>query len=421
MLATAMRRFSASIKAACALVLGPAGLITGAATPGDAPARFAYTAPEYNPPRLRTRPRATGEDKVSRSMAETDRLAGERKWGEAVRIVNTLLEKYPDDTDLLSRAGHYYMMMRAYAISEGYWSRLAELHPNNAWALACRGGILVRLGQREQAQDLLQKAHTLNRREIVARFHLACLSFAVNDPEKARENLGSMNLLEIGNCATWIRDDAEALEALMGSDHLRQLCGMVLGGGEAKPAGTVNVAGMDAAALRATMDRAASDLWSSYQAIQRKDWQAAETNLSAAVEHGITAPAATQGLAYCRVMQNDATKAFDMMKGLAEAYPDSAFVQFKFGLLCMDLERYETAEDAFARAHQINPDDFEITVHLAGARAAMSRADDAWSLLDGIPAAARPAWAAWFNQPRPYARALKQDPRFPVWVTKLED
>jgi len=413
-----MRRNPARLLIVCALLAGP-GLAPAA--PAEPPTRFAYTAPSYAPPRLRTRPRTGSEDAASQGIAEADRLAGERKWSEASRIINALLEKYPDDADLLSRAGHYSMMMRTYAISEGHWSRLAELHPDNAWAMACWGGILVRLDQREQAQAVLEKSLALNRREIVARFHLACLSLAANDVAKARENLGWMNLLEIGNCATWIRDDAEALNKLMGLDHLRQLCGMVLGGGEANASGGPAISSADVAALQVVMSRAALDLWTSYQAIQRKDWPAAETNLSAAIDHGITAPAATQGLAYCRVMQNDATKAFDMMRDLADKHPDSPFVHFKFGLLCMDLERYDVARGALARAHTLSPDDAEITINLAGAEAALSHTDEAWTTLDSIPVAARGSRTTWFNQPRPYAQALKQDPRFPAWATKLED
>ena len=387
----------------------------------EPPARFAYTSPQFAPPRVRTRPRTANDDAATQRLAEADQLASERKWNDAARVVNTLLESYPDDADLLSRAGHYYMMMGLYAVSEGYWSRLAELHPNHAWALACRGGILVRLGQHAEAQAVLEKSIVLNRREIVARFHLACLSLAANDSAKARERLDSLNLLEIGNCSTWIRDDAESLEALMGIEHLRQLCGLVLGGGEVRKSEDPAFAGMDAKALQLVMARTASDLWASYQALQRKDWPAAETNLAAAVEHGVTAPAATQGLAYCRVMQNDATKAFDMMKGLAETYPGSAFVQYKFGLLCMDLGRYDAAQDALTRAHDLNPDDPEITFGLAGAHAALAHTDKAWELLNGVPAATRRTWAGWFNQPRPYAKALKEDSRFAVWMTKLED
>ena len=120
-------------------------------------------------------------------------------------------------------------------------------------------------------------------------------------------------------------------------------------------------------------------------------------------------------------MQNDPTKAFDMMKDLADAHPDSAFVHFKFGLLCMDLARYDDAQRAFSRAHTLSPDDTEIAVNLAGAHAALSHEDEAWNILNGIPVASRGTWTAWFNQPRPYAQALKQDPRFPAWVTKLED
>ena len=420
MLKTIMRRMFRCLVTAAVAAMATGETARGA-DPADIPERFAYTAPEFAPPHLRTRPRNSGDDETSRRMAEADRLAGERKWNEAAREVNALLEQYPDDADLLSRAGHYYMMMRAYAVSEGYWSRLAALRPDNAWSVACWGGILVRLGQLTEARAVLEKAHALNGREIVARYHLACLSLKDGDIDKARAVLGSMTLLEIGNCATWTRDDAQSLESLLGMDHLRQLCSLVLGGGEAATAGGVDVSGMDVAALQAMLNRAAQDLWTSYQAIQRKDWPSAETNLASAVEHGVHAPAATQGLAYCRVMMNDSPKALAMMRELAESYPDSAFVQLKYGLLCLDLEKYDDAATAFLHAHTISPDDNEIAVNLAGACVAAGRADDAWNVLEGIPAADRPGWAGWFNQPRPYARTLKQDARFPAWVTKLED
>jgi Flp pilus assembly protein TadD len=397
---------------------------------GDAPIpdRFAYTAPE--PMSRAPAPRSLGnwgndgarQNTLAKVITEADALAKTGAWERATAVVNKALDAFPDEPELLIRAGHFSAKRKAYLVSDSYWARLDELQPTNTWVQACRAVLLLRMGHTNEAEARLRAVLEKAPDEMVARFHLACLLMSRNAPDDARHALGTMNLLQTGQAATWARDDWEDYVAAMRVDGFRTLCSFIGSGGEPPLPTTMNkLAGLDGSGLHDAMHQLAESLWQCWQSMQRKEWAKAISMFKAASEAGFDAPAAYQGLAFAMIQSGRAEQGVDVMKLGMTRFPDSSYAHLKYGLLCLDLQRYEEALAALDRARALAPQDEEILLGYTGALAGLGRMNEAWSVLDTVPQSHRPGIAGWFDRPSPHATALRSDERFAAWISGSGD
>jgi tetratricopeptide (TPR) repeat protein len=230
--------------------------------------------------------------------------------------------------------------------------------------------------------------------------------------------LDNLHLLDLGKAATWVRDEGDVMAASMGEKNFRRFCELILTSGvRVDAAWHDEISQMEPAALRSRMSEIASNLSHAYVAMRQHQWTDTLAALKEAIRHGARAPALINDAAYCHYQLGEIAEATSYMDRLAQAYPDNALVLRKYGIFCMETGQFEKAIASLSSARQITPGDAEILLNLAGAHAARTNMAAAWSVLSEVAPEKRRAFRRWFEQDKPYAKALRTDSRYAAWST----
>lgn len=115
-------------------------------------------------------------------FAEAEPLIAERRYGEAILILEAAAEAYPQAISPLVRLGQIYLRQHRWLLAEDAFNRALAHHPDHPLATAGLAEVALNQGHLDAALDLWQKAATLDP-ELpgvftgLGRTHLARLEF----------------------------------------------------------------------------------------------------------------------------------------------------------------------------------------------------------------------------------------------------
>ncbi|MFH0953834.1 MAG: tetratricopeptide repeat protein [Verrucomicrobiota bacterium] len=363
-------------------------------------------------------PGSAPPDDTRAAMAEVDGLIAAGQLDEAAGRIQEVLGVFPKHPEFLIRAGHVYTAKRRFFVAEDYWAQLADMFPTNAWVQACWGGLLVRLERWDQAESVITNALQMNSSELVARYNMALIQAALKRPRKVR-TVDELASGEIGRVSTWIRDETDVLEKILGTDGCSELCRAVLRG---EPVLRWNAVAADrketnsVAALRSQMDAVVRALWASVEAGRQKDWKAALTALQKAESLGVKAPTIYGEMALCRSRLGEVPQAKEELLKLLDQHPDSPLLHGLLGQICLESGDFAKAAEELGAAHKGFPFLTEIALNFAAALAASGKALDARAVVAEAYAASPQSVRAILQEDKPYLGVLQRDPQVTALV-----
>jgi tetratricopeptide (TPR) repeat protein len=107
--------------------------------------------------------------------------------------------------------------------------------------------------------------------------------------------------------------------------------------------------------------------------------------------------------------EGDMEAAAEILAVIVRGNPENADALFNLGIALGALERHADADKVFARILELNPKDWEATAERAGLQIAQGKIDDAFAMMDQIPAGEGrlslrldedPRWKGVRNDPR---------------------
>lgn len=78
------------------------------------------------------------------------------QFDEVFQLAQGLLEKYPDDEDLIAKCAESTYFIKDYEQSEKLFYKLIYLYPDNEYAMSCMPNLLIKLHKNEQAEKIVK-------------------------------------------------------------------------------------------------------------------------------------------------------------------------------------------------------------------------------------------------------------------------
>ncbi len=352
------------------------------------------------------------------------------------------LRVYPDHPLLLSLAAILYTSLGEFERADGYWEQVAEIAGHHHEVESIRGGVLLRLGAIEQAEELLNRSNTKRPYQPLTVFHLVCLYEATDRIEQAAPLLKAMSALQLTEIIGWLENDHETLLTFLDKESYLHVVELALRGGEGvprpfstelhdgylplSPAGEDigNLLGREARELdqdierlRQRLNRANVALTRFENAIRNGQWHDAAyigTHPGMA-RSGLTAPAFRAMAQYARFMTGEEDEAIRELQRLRHQSPDSLFAALHLAEALLMSGRPEKALNALSNMDVRYPRHTLETVLRACAHAESGRTEAALQRLELLGEYAKAAVSRWFLSHAPYQNAILNDNAYAIW------
>lgn len=319
----------------------------------------------------------------------------QQDWSRALRELQKGLDFEPDNMVLLRRAAAVSALARKFGAADEYFRRVVDAYPDNATFIAARAGVLLRLLRLGEAGEMVDRALAIEPNNLTARFNGLCIQIAQGEADVAREGWDALTLAEILRVANWLDADAVDYETALSEEGFNRLCDIVLGTGTRDH-------------LRSLVDLLRQ--WS--LAFRFGQWEEAEAISPQLRELGVHAMGVDMNAARMKYQRGEKGAAVEMLRGLAERYPDSLAVMYNYGFVLLETGHYELAIRALEKALELGPKDMQTEFALASAYAASGDQDRAWPVLSRL---AQEDWdriSGWLEGDKPYLEAIRNDPRY---------
>lgn len=361
------------------------------------------------------------------AVERIDQLVSVGNLKEAKRQIDISLERYPSNPILVEMAARIHARMNDWERASSYWLDLVELYPEDINILAAAGSVLMRIHELEKAENILQRALERNPYHTPTILQLISLHVTAGRDEEAASLLTTMTVADLGFIARRLHEDYDVLVPTLGAKGYTRLGQLVLSGGRVSPNDLPSGAALESAveereARRATADmrqrlrRTAEFVERFDRVVQAEEWARA-ARLGVGQEGariGLTAPVFNALVLYVRHRAGD-DAALVELSVLRANEPEALFAHIYFGVLLMEIARYEDAEPALRAAKSLQPGHALTAVLLACVLAERGYSDQALTKLAMLDETVRPFVRRWFDAEAVYQQAILNDEIFAAW------
>ncbi len=171
------------------------------------------------------------EQRALAFFRRAEALAREGDYRHALVELRDGLVLDPSNPALLSRAALHAVTLREYERAAGYFRRLIELGHDNPANLVGYAGVLLRLARLDEAERLLAETEPAMPDNLALRFNRLVLELVRERRDASPAYWTRRTLDQVGILVSWLTDDRERIEGLMGAEDFALLCDLTLGPG----------------------------------------------------------------------------------------------------------------------------------------------------------------------------------------------
>lgn len=337
--------------------------------------------------------------RAAESFRTAEAYAAGQDWKMALASIQTALDEQPNNLMLLRRAAAYAALARKFGVADEYFRRALELDPNDVAFLAGRAGVLLRLARLQEAEQLAEKALSIQPRYLSARFVLTCSRIARDADIRETGPWERLFTEQVSEVAQWLDADRADYEAVMTPAGFQKACEVMVGPGSGQRIG-------ETAAL---LKRAVGLL-------QRRQWQDALMVLQQLDEMQLRAVGIKMDIARCLFESDKREEAEQRLRDLAQRHPDMPILHFNHGVALIRLSRFKEAAAVLETALKLDPNSNYSFFALACCYAGMGDMNKAWSYMERIAPEYRGLVEEWAKGDDGYLQALRNDPRYAAFV-----
>lgn len=331
--------------------------------------------------------------KIKQALDAAEAARREGDWERGLSELKKGLMLEPNNLQLIGHAAAFAALARRYEEADQLFQRFLRDQPRNSAFLVGRADVLLRMGRKDEAAEVIEQARLINSNSLSVNFSLLAIEIARGKtPNKAPQ----WDLIEdakvLANLVGWIASDRDDLEAVMGPEGFALFCDQVIG--------------PDAATNLNDIRDAATELRDN---LLTMDAQGAAKALDRLKQLRIRKPAMEMNVAIEVFESGSTDQALALAKDAIAESPDFAYLSFNEGLMYLRLERYAEAERSLERACRLDPRNGSSAFGLACALAEQGLKYKAWEVLQPLTETHSVQMLTWIEGNQPYLKALQND------------
>ena len=345
----------------------------------------------------------SAQEAVRANLQAADVYAKQQNWSQALAEIQRGLEIEPDNLFLVRKAAAFAALARKFGVADEYFQRVLKAYPNSLSYLTGRAGVLIRLFRLKEADELVQKALSIDPSCLAARFNSLCVQIARGDTDIP---VGGWDLLTTGDVielAQWLDADKQDYMKALSPEGYKKLCDIILGPGTST-----------------RVKEIISLLKSTGLTYRAGQWADSQELLSKVKKAGVRAVGIEVDIGRCLYEKGDKSAAVAHFKSLADQYPKASSVLYDYAYVLINMDLYRQAGEVLERVCELNPKDGQAAFALACSYAARGQMDQAWPILTRLASSHAGEIPTWLAGDKPYQKAIRKDPRYAEFQKSIE-
>jgi tetratricopeptide (TPR) repeat protein len=330
-----------------------------------------------------------GRNLVGEEVEEVD-------WYKAYTRAKEQVSISPDNMESVKGVALLAAVMKQYDQADKYFRIYIKNRPDEIPYQAAWAYVLIFRENFDGAERVSRSILNHDPDNVSAHFTLLCAQYGAKSEKFDRSYWNTAGGLQKVQVAQWLRGDEKELQRALGESSIERIAAITLGRKSSS-----------------NLELIASNLERAEHAFARQNYKQALVYYDAAKRFGVESVTIFQNMAMCYFELGQVQDALAIMSQLTTIMGDASDkTWFGYGYILLDQKLYKKAGEAFDEALKRAPENPRNRFARAAAFAGNGQLDMAWPILAKLAKEPDVDLKDWLDSTRPYAVAIKSDPRF---------